>query len=323
MDTPRIVSFDPAQRGLDYTSTSDSVTLARTVPSSPLHTAKLLAFSATMAGDDIAALHGDCANPQVHEVRGVESKLLSRLRQWDEGRADWADGWGHIGGYAEPHKRSAWVSVRCRRCQPCQDHRRKVWTARAMHEIQQSPRSWFITLTFRPEVRFQLECQADNTCRLRRAERLSELGSVERYRAITAEAGQAVTLWLKRLRAVSGAKLRYLLVTEAHKDGFPHFHLVLHETAGLVTKRQIENAWRRNGFSHCRVIDRDGKAAYYACKYLNKSALTRVRASLHYGQLQKQVLSDAIASLLQSRKEMPSKERGKKGAVRKQPLVPL
>ena len=268
--------------------------MSRTVRASPLHTAKLLAFQATMDGTDVAAMHGDCASPQVHQVRGAESDLLSRLRQWREGQTDYAEGYGHIGGFGPPHTRLTYVSVRCRKCQPCQDHRQRVWTARAIDEIAMAERSWFVTLTFRPDVRFTLECQADNASRRRRAERLSDLNSTDRYRAITAHAGQAVTLWLKRLRKVSKAKLRYLLVTEAHKDGFPHFHLVLHQVSGTVTKRDIEQAWRRNGFSHCRLIDRhDAKAAYYACKYLNKSALTRVRASLRYGQMRTQLISDA------------------------------
>lgn len=260
-----------------------------------------------MAGGDVAALHGDCASPQVHEVRGVESTLLSRLRQWqtDDCSADYAPGYGHIGGWKPEHKRLAYVSVRCRRCQPCQDHRRKVWTARAMHEMQMAPRSWFVTLTFRPEVRFIVESRADNSTRRRRAERLCDLSSTERFKAISNEAGSEVTLWLKRLRKVSKAKLRYLLVTEAHKDGFPHYHILVHEVSGNVTKRQIEHAWRRNGFSHCRVLDRDGKAAYYACKYLNKSASTRVRASLRYGQLRTEIISDAVASLRNAGRRTP------------------
>jgi len=289
--------------------------MPRTVSSSPLHTAKLLAFNATLNGDDVAPFHGDCANPQIHLVRGVESKLLSRLRQWHDpaSTVDHAEGWGHIGGYAPPHVRHTHVSVRCRRCQPCQDHRRRLWTARAIEEMKMAPRSWFVTLTFRPEVRFIMESRADNSTRRRRAERLCDLNSIDRYQAIAAVTGQEVTRWLKRVRKVSKAKLRYLLVAEAHNDGFPHYHLLLHEISGSATKRQIQSAWDRNGFSHCRLIDtRSGNEAYYACKYLNKGASTRVRSSVHYGQLRPEIISDAVASLQQAGEKLPVRKEGTK-----------
>lgn len=46
----------------------------------------------------------------------------------------------------------------------------------------------------------------------------------------------------------------------------------------------LSSMWKL-GFSRHKLVDMDqrGKAAWYAAKYLSKSAAARVRASLHYG----------------------------------------
>src|SRR3546814_836309 len=86
------------------------------------------------------------------------------------------------------------------------------------------------------------------------------------------------------LPILTGVPLRYLLVVEPHDDGFPHFHILMHEQDSPVRKALLEEQWR-SGFSHWRLVkNEDPRSVYYACKYLTKSHQTRVRASRRYGQ---------------------------------------
>jgi hypothetical protein len=130
------------------------------------------------------------------------------------------------------------------------------------------------------------------------------------------ECAKELTLWLKRLRAAAaedhrqsartaelceakrGAKcschpisefrvpLSYLLVAEAHKSGLPHYHLLVHEhdESKPVRARHLKETWRL-GFSDVKLVAQgeESRRAAYAAKYLTKSALARVRASVGYG----------------------------------------
>lgn len=98
------------------------------------------------------------------------------------------------------------------------------------------------------------------------------------------EIGREVTLWLKRVRKVSGAPLRYLLVAERHKSGDPHLHILLTETdaAKPVRYRTLAQQWKL-GFTKFNLA-RDSKVALYICKYISKDLSARVRASLGYGK---------------------------------------
>lgn len=178
----------------------------------------------------------------------------------------------------------AYAKARCRRCQPCLYHRRRLWTARAMAECAVAPRTWFGTLTFRPEERISILYRAQLRYERSALESWSKLGESEQHASLVREASPRVTRWLKRVRKESRASFRYLLVSEAHKDGMPHFHLLLHEKDTSVTKRCLDGNWR-DGFSQFRLVDVGSPlGARYVCKYLSKSALTRVRASQRYGQ---------------------------------------
>lgn len=247
-----------------------------------LATARTYQYMARLSDSPDAPLHGDCETPKVIELVGQQSILLHRLDQWaNDTSIDYAPEWGHIGSYRPPRIATAYVSVRCRQCRRCLIARGKLWTARAIDEIAASNRTWFGTLTLRPEAQFHYRIIADK--------RVSDAGTrwdqlsqdeqfKERIRSISPE----ITKFLKRLRKNTKASLRYLLVSEAHKSGDPHFHMLLHEHEGFAPKAAIEAAWRL-GFSHWRLCDTDKKAAVYACKYLTKSVLTRVRASREYG----------------------------------------
>lgn len=177
------------------------------------------------------------------------------------------------------------IEGRCRQCENCLGHRRRLWTARAIAEIGAARRTWFGTLTVAPEHRVALGWRAEASKLRAGGETVSSLDASERYRLFASSLSVEVTKWLKRVREVTNGPLRYLLVFEAHKDGWPHCHLLVHEHGEPITKRKLENQWRY-GFSHWRLVGEDPKAAQYVCKYLAKDALTRVRASRHYGQSQ-------------------------------------
>ncbi|ATW62975.1 replication initiator [Citromicrobium phage vB_Cib_ssDNA_P1] len=177
------------------------------------------------------------------------------------------------------------IMARCRKCPECLAHRRRLWTARAVDEVQASSRTWFGTLTVAPAHRVRLAYRAEAKVLRAGGESLSSLDRSERYRILANELGQEVTKWLKRVRKQSGASLRYLLVAEAHKSGDPHMHILVHEDGDPVTKRMLQDQWRI-GFSQWKLVDQDPGAAVYVCKYLAKDALTRVRASRRYGQPQ-------------------------------------
>lgn len=234
-------------------------------------------------------MHGDCKAPRDVALRGVEALLLKQLAAIREDPfVDYADGYGWLPGREPrpeaPRTRTVYLRVRCRKCPACLKHKRRLWTARGIAEVRTSMRTWFGTLTVSPERRFQAKLLADKRSTTRRGEALSELSSVERTRAIAAELNPEVTRWLKRVRKQSGAKLRYLLVCEPHKDGFPHFHLLLHERGQPVSKRLLESQWTY-GFSNWRLVPAGEVAQVgYVCKYITKSAQTRIRASRHYGQ---------------------------------------
>lgn len=172
------------------------------------------------------------------------------------------------------------IPARCRKCANCLSHRRRLWTSRARAEVFASRRTWFGTLTVGPLERFKHELAADL---LRPSGMSSEKWPEYKFGALARSTGAEATRMFKRLRA-NGARFRYLLVTEAHGDGWPHLHLLLHEIAEPVRKATLDSEWPL-GFSQWRLVDTsDKKAASYVCKYLAKSALTRVRASQRYGQ---------------------------------------
>lgn len=188
------------------------------------------------------------------------------------------------------HKGLAAIDMRvaCRKCPACLRKRAALWRYRAEQEINRSSRTWFGTITLRPDQHYLMMCRA--AVRLRgRGVAFDELGSAEQFEARHTEIAREITLWLKRVRKNSGAKLRYILVAEAHKTGLPHYHMLLHEMSPLhpIRHRILAEGWHL-GFSNFKLVPTDDasrKVAGYVCKYLTKSASARVRASERYGQL--------------------------------------
>lgn len=150
-----------------------------------------------------------------------------------------------------------------------------------MSESAQSYRSWLVTLTFRPEIRSRMNMAARSAVG---GEAWDALSQEQRDAKLADQANKYVTLWLKRVREQSGAGLRYLSVVERHEDGFPHCHLLVHETevAGPLRHAHLTRQWTY-GFSNAKLVENTEIAASYVAKYLAKSPVSRVRASVGYG----------------------------------------
>lgn len=215
--------------------------------------------------------------------------------------------WDVSAGCHLPREVETWIqpvgrvtlTVACRTsCERCLWRRKMFWAHRAKAEHQAAQRTWFVTLTLGPRQRGVAERIAMRKAMQAGVDWNSAYGYVSRDghqdRILTATGfmflhraiGPEVTKWLKRVRKVSGARLRYLLVVEAHEDGFPHYHLLVHEVNGSapVTERQLRGTWRGGRITQAKLVDLDDpRAAFYVCKYLSKSALARVRASGRYG----------------------------------------
>lgn len=71
-------------------------------------------------------------------------------------------------------------------------------------------------------------------------------------------------------------KVDFFKVTEKHKDGFPHFHVLFvgPQITGKGFYRHIENVWRSNyqmGFVWVKTVYNVEHGVNYMCKYLTKS----------------------------------------------------
>lgn len=176
------------------------------------------------------------------------------------------------------------LATRCRRCGWCLRRRASKWRFAALAELEQaSGRSWFGTLTFSPDWRFRIRAKASRAAAAK-GEDLERIEPTDRFRYLANAGGELVTKWLKRVRKESGAALRYLLVVEAHKDGTPHFHVMVHEQNASEPVRELtlRRQWS-HGFSKFNLV-KDRIAAAYVTKYLSKSLMARVRASVRYGK---------------------------------------
>lgn len=153
----------------------------------------------------------------------------------------------------------------CRKCEACLRNRRILWKRRMEIEIRKSFRTWFGTITINPHARFMFSVRSGSRS----------------YHASYGEISKEMTKYFKRLRK-AGFKFRYVLVAEAHKDGYPHLHILVHEIATPIPKKRLQDEWPY-GFTNFKLVN-DLSAAHYVAKYLAKDARTRIRASQHYGQ---------------------------------------
>ena len=177
------------------------------------------------------------------------------------------------------------MHVRCRHCQDCKRLRRREWTLRATVELSRCQRTWFGTLTLNPEAHFRCEVVARKRL-LSGGTVWEQLRPEERYAETCHQIGREITLYLKRLRKLSGARLKYMACFEKHRSGFPHVHVLLHEyTDAAVRKSLLDSHWQHMGFTHWRLVSSEqaGRASSYVAKYISKEG-GRVRSSLHYGK---------------------------------------
>lgn len=173
--------------------------------------------------------------------------------------------------------------VPCRACGPCLKRRQWIWTSRAENEIKHAPRTWFGTLTLSPEWQYRALCEYDARANERAGHKAVGTDDFAQRHSVISK---WITKWLKRVRKRTGSPFRYLLVSELHKSGLPHYHILLHELDRLipVPKAALEETWPY-GFTRFKLVDSStaGKTGRYVAKYLTKSRAARVRASLGYG----------------------------------------
>lgn len=175
------------------------------------------------------------------------------------------------------------LDVRCRKCTACLKARAWQWTCRAKWELLIAPRSWFGTLTLRPDEQYRALLVASRKLGIRSVD-INELTPVQLFNARHNAIQPELTKWLKRIRKESGGPLRYLLVAEPHKSGLPHYHILIHERHQDYPVRHatLSKQWP-HGFTNFKLVD-GPEAAHYVAKYLSKSAAARVRASVRYGR---------------------------------------
>ena len=174
-----------------------------------------------------------------------------------------------------------WVA--CRKCGRCLRRRAAMWRLRAVAEYRLSVRTWLATMTLRPDA--YVQCLSLARRRLDRGGTdWDGLDAHQKFLELEVECYRNVQLWLKRLRKNTASPLRYLAVTEAHKSGVPHWHILLHEQDPdrPIRHKVLSGSWQL-GFDDYRLIH-DVKAAAYSAKYLSKDLSARVRASGSYGR---------------------------------------
>lgn len=158
-----------------------------------------------------------------------------------------------------------------------------MWTARAVAEVQAAARTWFGTLTFRPDAQVRFMNLARERLRHQGLD-YDALAFGDQFAELVRHAGAEVTMYLKRVRKEAGTSFRYLCVAEHHKSGLPHFHLLVHEQqSGDLKHAILSKQWQRCGFEKWRLASTHAEAAYL-CKYLSKTSVARVRASERYGE---------------------------------------
>jgi len=238
---------------------------------------------------------GDCQAPVVREIHSRPSVAPTDLVRWRPIRTNKA-GTEWLGGTRRAQRRFIVVNgkgkvpltvilhAKCRKCEACLRKRAAHWRLRAYAELGYATRTWFGTLTLSPGEQFRMLALARADARRTGLGDFDALPPERQWQLRVATVGVEITKYLKRVREASGSRFRYLIVSERHKSGDPHFHMLLHEVAEPVREAVLSKQWRL-GFCQWRLAHReDQRAATYLTKYISKSAETRVRASARYGR---------------------------------------
>lgn len=218
-------------------------------------------------------ISGDCAAPYCTTFRAPP----------------YSDAWGrtkrHCALYLDIH-------TRCRRCEPCLQHRAALWRIRAATEVQDSVRTWMGTLTLSPREHFYVELKArEASAKSFPYHDFDTLTGNQQFMRKHAVISRYITLRLNAFREAYKRKhgfrlpFKYFIVAEAHKSGLPHYHALFHERNlnAPIRYAELRPFWP-HGFSQFKLVQEDDNPLYL-CKYLSKSMLARVRASQHYGQI--------------------------------------
>lgn len=222
------------------------------------------------------ACHGNCENPWFTEC-------YSRPRTHEASGDPWRpDKHFVFKGGAMPM--CVVISTRCRKCEKCRTARSNEWRYRVREELRRAGRSWFGTLTLSPQAHYRILSLA-RAHAAATAVPWNTLTDEERFRRVALTSLKEVTLYTKRVRKQAKVPLRFITVTERHKSGLPHFHMLVHEVElKPVTHRILSGQWHL-GFEKWRLVPHeDLNSARYICKYISKDAQTRIRASQHYGK---------------------------------------
>lgn len=187
------------------------------------------------------------------------------------------------------------AEVPCRKCDACLRRRAWHWRCRAVAQTKAASRTWFGTLTLAPEQHYRVAA----ACRVAASRNGDDFDMfsperqfAERHKCISRE----ITLYLKRIRKYSGSSIKFLCVAEAHKTGLPHYHMLVHEVGphDMVRHRVLTEQWRV-GFSNWKLV-RDPLHVGYVTKYLAKSIMARVRASIDYNSTSSDIVQNERAS---------------------------
>ena len=104
------------------------------------------------------------------------------------------------------------IEVKRRRCPACLRARARYWAQRCQYEISRSSRTWFGTLTLSPHNHYLMLARAQHLL-AGRGVSFEGLSPPEQFAERHAQISQEITLWVKRIRKNSGAKLRLYLIS--------------------------------------------------------------------------------------------------------------
>lgn len=179
----------------------------------------------------------------------------------------------------------AGLTAPCRKCEKCRLFRCMRWRQRIFNEIalcdDAGRRTWFCTLTFS-----QLHLTGIHLSGVKRA----SVRGVPVSEAVEWTAFREVQKFMKVLRRRLGvrASFRYVCVPEyGELHGRLHYHVLIHETSGVILYRDICECWR-SGFAQAKLVECESTrgmsgVASYVSKYIAKALSHRVRASGGYG----------------------------------------
>lgn len=172
-------------------------------------------------------------------------------------------------------ERTAELDVRCRRCPPCLQARRRKWAAYAKRELLAAKRTWMVTFTLNDWALSFLKARAikhfNERGKAPRAEMVGsggtklvkywldppasfeELPADEQYILLEREMFREFMLMVMRMRKTcretKGQEFRYLLVSERNSSGErgekgnPHFHAFFHQISDSdLTARMFDDA---------------------------------------------------------------------------------